>query len=222
MLYGADAGAPVPNISSTGAVEGVIHYDPDSQRPWRYSRYYVADRKTGELAEAVVCLSGKSLSGLAPRARPEEATIDQKDYRFTPETIAIRAGDSVQFANSDPAVHNVATGDGADPFNVNVARDGSHTQTFRRAGGTKRPIRIGCSYHSTMQAWIYVFDHPYYAVTAADGAFRFADVPPGEYTLEVVHPAGGLAWSQKVTVEAGATVTPEVRLSPDNLVQEKR
>jgi hypothetical protein len=73
-----------------------------------------------------------------------------------------------------------------------------------------------------MQAWIYVFDHPYYAVTAADGAFRFADVPPGEYTLEVVHPAGGLAWSQKVTVEAGATVTPEVRLSPDNLVQEKR
>ena len=215
-----DGIAVAPMSPSTGAVEGVIHYLPDSQRPWRYSRYYVADRKTGELAEAVVCLSGKSLSGLAPRAKPEEATVDQKDYRFTPETTAIRAGDRVRFTNSDPTIHNVMTGDGIDPFNVNMQKDGSHTQIFRRAGGIKRPIRLGCAYHSTMQAWIFVFDHPYYTVTGADGKFRFENVPPGEYTLDVMHASGGLSWSRKVTVEPGGTLQEDVRVSPDNLTKE--
>jgi plastocyanin len=215
------ADAVAPTSPSTATVAGVIHYDPDPQRPWRYSRYYVANRKSGELAEAVVCLSGKSLSGLAPRDKPEEATIDQKDYRFTPETIAIRAGGSVLFTNSDSSIHNVMTGDGVDPFNVNIQKDDSHTQTFRRAGGIRRPIRLGCAYHSTMQAWIFVFDHPYYAVTGADGNFRFENVPPGEYTLDVVHPSGGLAWSRKVTVESGGTLQEDVHVSPDNLTKEK-
>jgi plastocyanin len=218
-VSGADA--IVPAYKPPAVVEGVIHYDPDPKRPWRYSRYYVANRKTGELAEAVVCLSGKSLSGLAPREKREEATIDQKDYRFTPETIAIRAGDAVRFTNSDTSIHNVMTGDGIDPFNVNIQKDDSHTQTFRRAGGIKRPIRLGCAYHSTMQAWIFVFDHPYYAVTEADGKFRFENVPPGEYTLDVMHPSGGLLLSQKITLDAGQTLQQNVHVSPDNLTKEK-
>lgn len=211
----------VGDDAPSGSVEGAVYYEPDAQRPWRYARYYVHDRDTGELAEAVVCLSGKSLAGLQPRDEPSEFQMDQKDYRFVPETIAIRAGDRIQFTNGDPAAHNVFTGDGADPFNVTMGLDGSYLQTFRRAGGVRRPIRIGCTFHSTMQAWIFVFDHPFHAVTAKDGRFRFENVPPGEYTLDVLHPAGRLTWSTPVTVADGDVLVRDVRLSPDHLQKDK-
>jgi hypothetical protein len=72
-----------------------------------------------------------------------------------------------------------------------------------------------------MQAWIFVFDHPFYAVTAENGRFRFEGVPPGEYTLDVVHPSGGLKWSSAVTLTDGDVLVRDVRVSPDDLDKEK-
>ena len=75
-------------------------------------------------------------------------------------------------------------------------------------------MEIGCVFHSNMRAWIFVFDHPFYAVTKGDGKFRLADVPAGEYELEMAHPAGGLRWRKAVTVKAGETLKVEVQVSP--------
>ena len=91
-------------------------------------------------------------------------------------------------------------------------------QTFERAVSIRRPVRLGCAYHSSMRAWIYVFDHPFYQLTGEDGRFRLAGVPPGEYRLEVAHPAGGLRWSQRVTIKPGESVKIDIRLSADDRV----
>lgn len=206
-------GAAEPHASSM--ITGVVTYKPDAARPWRYSRYYY-NSKTNALSEAVVCLSQRGLKNLRPREAAQTVTIDQSDYRFIPETVAIRAGDAVRFTNSDPALHNVMALGGTEPLNVSLIQDAEHSYAFRRAGNAKSPIRIGCAFHSQMQAWIFVFDHPFYAVTGEDGKFRFDDVPPGEYTVELVHPAGGLAWSQPFTIAAGETKTIDIRTSPDN------
>lgn len=204
----------------SGSVEGTVFYASDPDRPWRYARYYVHEEDA--LSEAVVCLTSKSLAGLQPRDEPAEFEMDQKDYRFVPETMALREGDRVRFRNSDPAAHNVFTGDGSDPFNVTMGLEGSHVQAFRRAGGIRRPVRIGCTFHSTMQAWIFVFDHPFYAVTGEKGRFQFEGIPPGEYTLDVVHPAGQLAWRTALTVAEGDVQVRDVRVSPDDLEKDDR
>lgn len=208
-------GAP-PETAESGKVSGVVRYVADPQRPWRYSRYYIADAKTGALAEAVVCLSHRSLKNFRPREKPETVTIDQIDYQFQPETVVIRVGDSVRFTNSDPGLHNVSALGGSELLNVSLLRDAEYVHTFRRAGNAQHPVRIGCSLHSQMQAWVFVFDHPFYALTGKDGRFHWDDVPPGEYTLEVVHPAGRLSRSQRLTVSAGQEKTLEIRLSPDD------
>lgn len=214
--------APDASIQGeTGVIAGTVTYQPDSERPWRYGRYYVADRQTGALAEAVVAISARSLRNMAPPEEPAVWEIDQKEFRFAPETIAIRAGESVRFTNSDPTVHNVRTSDGNRPFNINVGSGAEHVQEFDRAGGVRRPIRIGCVLHSTMRAWIYVFDHPFYIVTESDGAFQFEGIPAGEYTLQLTHPAGELSWSREITIEPGAEVRLDIEVSPDNLTSEK-
>jgi plastocyanin len=215
-LIVASLAASLSAAEPNGILTGTVTYTADAQRPWRYARYYVANAKTGALAEAVVCLSHRRLKGLRPPEQPQTVTIGQSDYRFVPETVAIRAGDAVRFTNSDATVHNVMDLGLKERLNVSLREDDEHAHTFRQAGNAKQPIKLGCSFHSQMQGWVFVFDHPYFVVTAADGKFAFQDVPPGDYTLELVHPAGGLAWSQPVTIAAGETKSATIRVSPND------
>lgn len=209
-----------PQASATGSqpagsVEGTVIYRADPERPWRYARYYVKDRRQGQLAEAVVALKAAAVER---EASDEAATVvvDQKNFQFTPETVAIRAGDHVKFLNSDKEVHNVRTVHPRYSFNANVPSGGQHVEIFRHPGGIRLPYRIGCVYHSAMRSWVYVFDHPYYQVTGTDGRFRLSEIPPGEYVLEMVHPAGQLRWSRKIDVEPGKTTQLDIVVSPDD------
>jgi plastocyanin len=199
-----------------GVIEGTVTYRADPQRPWRYGRYYIKQTKTGELAEAVVAIRGGRLIGAGAQPQAKTVTIDQKNFQFLPETVAIRAGDSVKFTNSDQATHNVqATGDIAS-FNVTMPAGGSHTARLDHAGGIRQPLKIGCVFHSAMQAWVFVFDHPHFQLTTETGRFRLEGVPPGEYDLEMIHPAGALRWRKRVAVEAGAKLHVDISVSPDD------
>jgi plastocyanin len=202
--------------ADTGTIEGVVTYVRDSSRPWRYARYYVKNPKSGELAEAVVAIRGKGLNASKPPA-PAAITIDQKNFQFQPETVALRRGDSVTFTNSDRAAHNVRSSGGLANFNVTMPVDGKgYTVRFDRAGGISRPAEVDCVFHSNMRAWIFLFDHPYFMLTQADGRFRLADVPAGKYELEMAHPAGGLRWRKPIEVKSGETLHVDIRVSPDN------
>ena len=197
-----------------GAIEGTVSYQPDAKRPWRYARYYVKQAKTGELAEAVVALRAKMVAD-APR-QPRAVVIDQQNYQFTPETVLLQRGDSIKFTNADQATHNVQSSSDVATFNANLPGGGEHVVKFEKAGGMRRPVTVGCVFHSAMRANIFVFDHPWCQLTAADGKFRLADVPPGEYDLEVAHPAGELRSRQKVVVKPGEVVRIDFRLSADD------
>lgn len=215
-LFAAPASA-----ASTGTIEGVVKYTSEPQRPWKFSRYYIQNSKSGFLAEAVIALDKPNLSAIAPPATPSKHTVDQLNYQFVPETIAIRAGDTVLISNSDDALHNVMTSDGGEPFNVNVAKGKQFEHTFNQAGGLNEPVRLGCVFHGAMRAWIYVFDHPWFQLTQKDGRFRLENVPIGEFTLGIVHPAGKLRATRHVEVKANETTHIEISLSPADLITAK-
>lgn len=196
-----------------GTIAGSVRYTSDPQHPWRYQRYYVKGGKAGPLAEALVVLRGSSLRNWPAPAQPQSGKVDQFNFQFVPELLAIRAGDSVTFTNSDTTIHNVRSTAAIAPFNVNLDAGDEYVHTFVRAGDLRTPVTLGCVYHGGMRAWIYVFDHPFYAVTDESGVFRFENVPAGRYTLEMVHPAGQLRWSRPVTLSAGKEQTVEVDVS---------
>jgi len=209
LLTAAFASGSAAAEEPPGAVTGTVSFEENPTNKWRYSRYYVKRGAGKQLAETVVALEGVK----AQRKRaPATVTVDQENFRFIPETTSVTAGDVVQFKNSDNVVHNVNCFHRDFRFNVNMPAGGMDKKTFAKAGGVASPYRLGCIFHSAMQAWVFVFDHPHHQVTTAGGEFKFAGIPPGEYTLEFVHPAGRMKASKRVVVKSGETQKVDIRL----------
>ncbi len=140
--------------------------------------------------------------------RPGRARLDQRGERFVPHVLAIRAGTTVDFPNNDRTYHNVFSLSKVRRFDL-----GRYSAGESRAVRFDRPgiVRVFCDIHSHMNAFILVFSHPYFAVTAADGRFELGRVPPGEYRLAIWH-EGTVRETRPVRVRPGAATTVEVDL----------
>jgi hypothetical protein len=71
-------------------------------------------------------------------------------------------------------------------------------------------IEIKCDIHPWMRAFLGIFAHPYFALSAADGSFTLKNLPPGEYTVEAWHERFGVH-SEKITL--GMKDTKEVEFT---------
>jgi Carboxypeptidase regulatory-like domain len=131
------------------------------------------------------------------QAKPPE--IDNVKCKFEPHIQVIRAG-KLDVVNSDPMLHNTHGYYGKrTAFNLALPnKDQRIPVELTRAG----QVRIDCDSHGWMEAWIYVVDNPYYALTSADGKFAIPEVPAGTYKLVVAHPFTGPV-EQSVTIAAG-------------------
>jgi hypothetical protein len=133
--------------------------------------------------DAIVYLDLEGVPKGKPMAKPAKTpVIDNKDCKFVPESQVIPPG-PIEIVNSDPLLHNTHGFYGKrTAFNVALPNQGQRiTKELPRPG----VVRVECDEHGHMHGTIYVADHPYHAVTGADGAFTIQDVPPGSYTLVV-------------------------------------
>jgi plastocyanin len=131
-------------------------------------------------------------------APTEPAKIDQHECRYHPHVFGMRVGQPLQIINSDPTLHNIhALPKSNSEFNTGQPiKDMKTTHTF-----TKMEVMVPfkCDVHGWMNAYVGVLDHPYYAVTDADGKFELKTLPPGTYTIEAWHEKLGAA-TQSVTL----------------------
>jgi len=149
---------------------------------------------------AVVVLEPKSARVFAPPV--EKPVMDQAGLTFGPELLLVRTGYPVEFRNSDDTLHNVRVSHEetrASAFNVAIPTGESYTYTFERDGF----YRVGCDIHPAMAASVFAASSPFTMLAAADGSFRFADVPPGAWTVTVY--ADGKKLHQDVEVTGGVT-----------------
>ena len=147
-----------------------------------------------------------------PRPAPTRGKVSQRNKTFIPRVLAIPVGSKVDFRNEDELFHNVFSLSRPNDFDTGLYRQGgSYTQTFRKVG----VVQILCNIHSSMIAYVYVVDTPYYAQADASGAFVIKNVPPGEYDIETWHEASMNPWRQRVTVGSENVRGLAVRVAGD-------
>lgn len=159
----------------------------------------------GKLESALVWIS-KGLEGKRFPVRTDMVNLDQEGCIYKPHVVAVQAGQALNITNSDPTTHNVH------PL-PRENREWNKSQTsgapaidyaFPRA---EMKIAVKCNIHPWMQAYIHVMEHPYFAVTGADGTFEIGNLPPGTYTVQATHEQFG---EQESEITVGASATEQV------------
>ena len=128
-------------------------------------------------------------------------SLSQKGCIYTPHVVALQSGQVLSVTNEDPTTHNVH------PL-PKVNREWNKSQTANASAIERTFSRqeimlpVKCNIHPWMRSYINVVDHPFYAITAADGSFEIKGLPPGTYTIEAQHEKFD---AQEMSVTVGAS-----------------
>ncbi len=168
-------------------------------------------------------------------AATKPVTMDNIGCRFEPHMLQLRTGQILQLKNSDSVAHNAAVYvRRSTPFSEVIPQNKPLEKKFTKA--ETLPTRVDCSIHAWMKAWLIISDHPYVAITDADGNFELKNVPVGEWKFRFWHERPGYlktltqngsetpmtkgAWSLSVT-DSALMDLGELIAAPDQFASKK-
>ena len=146
--------------------------------------------KDGGLANVFIYLDKIPKGAVVPPAG-DPVLFDQKVCIFTPHAMVMRVKQAVKVLNADGAAHNTHTYPKKNSaFNSVVQPNDRGGVDLVYGQAEKEPFQVGCDIHSWMTAYHLPLDHPFAAVSAADGTFEIKDLPAGKHEFKVWHEAG--------------------------------
>jgi hypothetical protein len=131
--------------------------------------------------------------------------VEQTRCEFHPYIFGSQAGQKILIRNTDPILHSLritSTQPGIE--NISKALPQNSPAVELTIPAPELFLRIRCEVHPWMFAYACVTDHPFFAITGRDGTFAITNVPPGSYTVEVIHRRAG-SWTEPVEIRAGET-----------------
>jgi hypothetical protein len=142
-----------------------------------------------------------------PSNRPErsarENVLDSYECRFVPHVLAMMMGERLIIKNSDPKLHMVHSYlEQRTVFNISLPFRGQRinmTHKIRKPG----VLQVNCDTHAWMRGYIYVFDHPFFALTNELGAFSIPNIAGGKYILKAWHEDAGTLVKEILVPEEG-------------------
>lgn len=130
-----------------------------------------------------------------PPAAP--AVLDQPRCQFVPHALGVRQGQDLLVKNTAMIAHNVNwTGNPLTNPGGNQLLPAGGSFTIKDLHAQRLPMQVKCNIHPWMTAWVGIYDHPYFAVTDADGKFEIKLAPAGQYPLMV--------WQEDIGYRGGA------------------
>ncbi len=219
MVLGARADEPakkvpqqnvggVPDAKDAGSVSGVVLFkgDKPEQKPIaeitgnafckEHHKDKLPVRETfvfgnhgdKDTLQNVLVYVSKGLDDKQFEPTKAPALLDQVGCIYTPHVVAVMVGQPLEVRNSDATLHNVMSMPRDNPpFNFGMSvKDGTQKMEFKYP---EMKMNTKCFMHPWMSGYIHVLEHPFFAVTGADGTFTIKGLPPGEYEISVLHEA---------------------------------
>ncbi|MEE8104406.1 MAG: carboxypeptidase regulatory-like domain-containing protein [Planctomycetota bacterium] len=136
-------------------------------------------------------------------APSKPALLDQVNCQYTPHVLGVMVGQTLEFRNSDPILHNVHAVPRVKKPEINLPQSGARTDSVTFSKPEPVMVRVFCDVHGWMSSYVGVMTHPFFQVTGKDGSFELKNVPSGVYLLEAWSEAMEEPLTAEVTVEAG-------------------
>jgi plastocyanin len=208
QAFAADSAVLCGKVTIKGTAPKEIQIDMNAdpkcaalhKEPVFTQRIRVNDK--GEIQDAFIWIK----DGLGDRKYEPPATpvvLDQSGCEYKPQVFGIQVGQELQIKNSDPTLHNVH----AMPVvnrEFNLAQPVQGMVTPKKFTKPEIGLKFKCDVHPWMFAFANVVPHPFFAVSGADGSYKIANLPAGEYTVEIWHRKLG-SQEQKIKVAEGET-----------------
>ncbi len=210
-LFGAGSAVAAP---ATGSIAGEVRWtgaaparaaldrasDPVCARTQRTGEDVVVE--AGRVRDVHVRLENGSAGTHAAPTAP--AVVIQSECMYGPRVVGVVAGQPLEIRNADATFHNVR-GNLGSKILWNLGQAAQQPPLTRKdLGKPGDVVSLHCDVHPWMAGWAVISDHPFFAVTGANGAFVLKDVPVGSYTVEAWHPTLGVK-TAKVKVKKGKT-----------------
>jgi hypothetical protein len=162
--------------------------------------------RNGGVRNAIVYI--QNIDEGKPFGAGKKFLMDQKDCRYDPHVMVLPFGSPLEIVNSDRVLHNVHISElGPSRMAIlNIAQPIRGQRSTIQGSQIKRPgflVATCDAGHPWMNAYIMVAEHPYCAITDADGNYVIDNIPPGEYRLIMWHEGARVT---KVETERGKTV----------------
>jgi plastocyanin len=139
------------------------------------------------------------------------AVLDQNGCQYKPHVMGLMVGQAYKILNSDGILHNIHTLPKINP-GFNKPMPGTLKETTTKFDKPEGVFPIKCDVHPWMQAYVGVFNNPFYAVTGADGKFTISGLDPGTYEITAWHERLGLK-TATVTVAATGAKTQDFKFA---------
>ena len=202
--HASNGATVIGQVTFTGTVPPLamvqVTRDPDFCGASMSIQNLVVDSSSKGIQGVRVSVEGvDNPSGKTPHAATSE--LRNRHCEFFPRIGTAIAKKTLPITNEDPIMHNTHIRHGKRTF-VNVAQVPGG-RTFKKR--IKRPglLKARCDKHEFMEAYILVFDHPYYSVTDTTGHFRISSVPSGKQELTIWHETLGTLHTKVEVPEHG-------------------
>lgn len=190
----------------------------------QYGDDLVVDEKTKGIANVFIYL--RSASVIHPdlaASKEKKLVFDQENCRFIPHALFVRTDQAVQVLSDDPIAHNTHTFPIRNqPVNFLLKPKDRDGISVANPMPEILPIQVKCDIHPWMLAYWLILDHPYAAVSDAQGKFTIEKLPVGEHSFRIWHErVGYLEREFKVTVAAGKNPPLKPYLVPAARLEQK-
>lgn len=144
--------------------------------------------KAGNLKDVVVWLvPGDSKLEVHPGYAKDamaKVVVANKGCQFVPHVTLVRAGQTLEITNVDPAGHNSQYNFKANKLSENplIPPMGKHAVGAIKES-ERLPSPVTCAIHPFMKALVLIQTHPYMAVSDAVGNVTIKDLPVGKHTF---------------------------------------
>jgi hypothetical protein len=149
------------------------------------------------------------------KSKSPTVDFDQKGAQFIPHALLVRNDQTVKVLSQDPFGHNTHTYPVRNqPFNSAIKANETTGVPVTPKVVESLPMQVKCDIHPWMTAWWLVLDHPYAAVTDADGKFKIEGLPAGTHEFVIWQEGFGYI-ERKLEVKIDAKKITDKKISAD-------